>query len=341
MAIYRFSAQMISRSSGRSCVAAAAYRSGSELVDERTGTVHDYRRKGGVVHSEIVVPVGAPQWATERARLWNEVETTEKRKDAQLARDVELALPRELTTAQQIELVRQFVREQFVDAGMVADLAIHDPLASDGQRQPHAHVMLTTRPIGPKGFGAKAREWNDKERLEGWRAQWAAHVNRALERAGVDQRVDHRRLDVQRQEAEQLAIQAHDAGMPEVAGQAARRAQDLDREPEPKLGPAAAAMERQGIQTDRGDHLRATKARNAERQDLWKQIREWGEEIREQAMQKLREVADRAKQAKQDLVARLRQVDTTRLRDALDRRRSAEQSADKKITPPKGWGPVR
>lgn len=347
MAIYRFSAQMISRSAGRSSVAASAYRSGSELIDQRTGTVHDYRRKGGVVHSEIIAPDAAPQWATERARLWNEVETTEKRKDAQLARDVELALPRELTTVQQVELVREFVQEQFVNDGMVADVAIHDPLASDGQRQPHAHVMLTTRQIGPDGFGPKARQWNDKEKLEAWRSQWAVHVNRALERAGVDLQVDHRRLDVQRIEAERLAKVAHLSGDSEKARAAERRAQDLDREPQPKLGKTALAMERRGEKSDRGDLWRAAMARNANRADLWKMIRAWGNQIRDQVrdpiMQKLEAVKHQAAAAKQDLAARLRQANLTRLQESLDQRRQAEQAPEKNHTPSKGrdWGPSR
>lgn len=301
MAIYRFSAQMISRSAGRSAVAASAYRSGQELACERTGEVHDYSRKGGVVHSEIMAPDGAPEWATDRARLWNEVEAAEKRKDAQLAREVEIALPRELTREQQIDLTREFVREQFVSKGMVADIAIHEPKASDGDRQPHAHVMLTTRQIGPEGFGAKAREWNDRAQVEGWREAWANHANRALERAGHEQRIDHRSLDAQRQDA--------------MARGDERRAQDLDREPQPKLGPTAAAMERQGIQTDRGDQLRGVQARNIERQGLWQQVREWGGQIREQAAAKLRELAEQASQVKRDLAARLHQADTTRLRE--------------------------
>lgn len=301
MAIYRFSAQMISRSAGRSAVAASAYRSGQELACERTGEVHDYSRKGGVVHSEIIAPDGAPEWATDRARLWNEVEAAEKRKDAQLAREVELALPRELSREQQTELVRGFVRDQFVSKGMVADVAIHETRASDGDRQPHAHVMLTTRQIGPEGFGQKAREWNDRAQVEGWREAWASHANRALERAGHEQRIDHRSLDAQR----------HDA----LARGDERRAQDLDREPQPKLGPVAAAMERQGIQTDRGDQLRATQARNEARQSLWEQIRGLGAQIREQAAQRLREAAEKARQVKDDLAARLRQADTTRLRE--------------------------
>lgn len=287
MAIYRFSAQMISRSAGRSAVAAAAYRAGAELTCDRTGQVHDYTRKGGVVFSEIMGPDGAPEWATDRARLWNEVEATEKRKDAQLAREVELALPRELTPDQRLELVRSFVRSEFVSRGMVADIAIHEPKASDGGQQPHAHVMLTTRTLGPEGFQGKNRDWNDKGLLESWREAWANHANWALELAGQEPRIDHRSLEAQHQDA--LAMGDD------------RKAQDLDREPQPKLGPTAAAMERAGIQTDRGDTLRATLLRNADRKALWERIRE---------------LSARTVEAVKDLAGLLKGADLSALKEA-------------------------
>lgn len=287
MAIYRFSAQMISRSSGRSAVAAAAYRAGAELTCDRTGQVHDYTRKGGVVSSEIIAPNGAPEWTADRARLWNAVEAAEKRKDAQLAREVELALPRELTADQRLELVRSFVRSEFVSRGMVADIAIHEPKASDGGQQPHAHVMLTTRTLGPEGFQGKNRDWNDKGLLESWREAWANHANRALELAGQEQRIDHRSLEAQRQDA--LAMGDD------------RKAQDLDREPQPKLGPTAAAMERAGIQTDRGDTLRATLLRNADRKALWERIRE---------------LSARTVEAVKDLAGLLKGADLSALKEA-------------------------
>lgn len=193
MAIYRFSAQVIGRSSGRSATAAAAYRAGVEIVDVRTGELHDYTRRSGVDAAFIVAPESAPPWALDRASLWNAVEAAEKRKDAQLAREVQLALPHELTPAQREALVREFVQAQFVDRGMVADVALHAPGKGD-DRNHHAHVMLTMRTLGPEGFGGKAREWNDKAVLEGWRVEWEQAANRALERAGIEARIDHRSL---------------------------------------------------------------------------------------------------------------------------------------------------
>ena len=121
MAIYHFSAQVISRGAGRSAVAAAAYRSASELHDERAGRAHDFSAKSDVVHSEVLLPEGAPERLSDRATLWNEVEAVEKRKDAQLAREVEFALPRELSREEGVALAREFVAEQFVSRGMVAD----------------------------------------------------------------------------------------------------------------------------------------------------------------------------------------------------------------------------
>lgn len=212
VAIYHCSAKVIGRSSGRSATGAAAYRAGEKIVDHRTGLIHDYTRKGGVDHAQIIAPAGAPEWATDRSALWNEVEAAEKRKDAQLCREVEVAIPRELTVDQQRQLVLDFAREQFVARGMVADVAFHH---QDGEN-PHAHILLTTRTIGPDGFGQKAREWNDRALLEQWRSQWAEHANRALERAGHAERIDHRSL----------------------------ADQGIDRQPTQHLGPTATAIER-------------------------------------------------------------------------------------------------
>ncbi|AZV40573.1 Ti-type conjugative transfer relaxase TraA [Komagataeibacter xylinus] len=147
MAIYHLHAKVISRATGRSAVAAAAYRAASRLHDVRLDRDHDFSNKSGVVHSEILLPDGAPERFLDRATLWNEVEAIEKRKDAQLAREVEFSIPREMTQAQGIALARDFVREQFVERGMVADLNVHWDIGEDGQAKPHAHVMLSTRRI--------------------------------------------------------------------------------------------------------------------------------------------------------------------------------------------------
>ncbi|HET6344635.1 MAG TPA: MobQ family relaxase, partial [Myxococcota bacterium] len=187
MAIFHLTAQVIKRSEGRSVVAAAAYRAAERLVDERLGVVHNFTRKGGVEHREILVPDNAPAWALDRERLWNEVERSEKRIDAQLARELRLALPKELDAQQQVELVRGYLRDHFVSAGMIADLAIH----RDNADNPHAHILLTMREVGPEGFGKKARDWNRVEALESWREQWALCCNQSLARCGLRSRVTH------------------------------------------------------------------------------------------------------------------------------------------------------
>ncbi|WP_342353006.1 Ti-type conjugative transfer relaxase TraA [Legionella busanensis] len=197
MAIYRFSAQIISRSQGRSIVAASAYRSGENLVDERTGVIYDFTDKNDVVYKEIFLPANAPGWMSDRSQLWNAVELGEKRKDAQLAREVQLALPRELSIKQNIELVREFVNTEFVTRGMVADVCFHNPKDDEGLTQPHAHILLSLRQAHAEGFGLKERSWNDKALLEHWREEWANLENRHLALHGIDQRVDHRSYQAQ------------------------------------------------------------------------------------------------------------------------------------------------
>jgi Ti-type conjugative transfer relaxase TraA len=193
MAIYHLSAKVVSRGKGQSVVAAAAYRAGQVLTDEATGTMHDYTRKAGVEHREIQAPEGAPSWAMDRAQLWNRVELIEKRKDAQLAREIEVGLPIELNAKDQVRLLREFVRREFVAKGMVADFAIH----RDHGHNPHAHILLTTRKISSKGFGPKERAWNDRAQLLAWRAAWAEVTNEHLAEAGLAVRIDHRTLKAQ------------------------------------------------------------------------------------------------------------------------------------------------
>ena len=150
-------------------MASAAYRSGSRLRDERLDRAQDFTAKRGVVHSEVMLPEHAPETWSGRERLWNDVEAFEVRKDAQLAREVEFALPREMTRAQGIELARDFVRGEFVALGMIADLNVHWDMAEDGMPKPHAHVMLTMRAVDENGFGRKVRDWNRTEMVERWR----------------------------------------------------------------------------------------------------------------------------------------------------------------------------
>ena len=237
MADYRFSAKVIKRSNGQSAVASSAYRSATRLCDERTGQTCDYSRKSGVIHSEVMAPEATPDWMHDRAQLWNAVEAVERRKDAQLAREVQLSLPHELTDAQRHDLVRGFVQEQFVGKGMIADLAIHAPSREGDRRNHHAHVMLTMRELAGDGFGNKAREWNATDQLEQWREQWAHHQNRALERHGHPARVDHRSFE----------------------------ARGIDREPTQHLGPVASDMERKGKASRIGDENRQAHTNNIER----------------------------------------------------------------------------
>ncbi|MDF2627211.1 MAG: MobA/MobL family protein [Symbiobacteriaceae bacterium] len=230
MAIYYLNAQVIGRSAGRSATGAAAYRAGERIVDERTGQVFDYTKRRGEIETEIMAPTGAPEWVQDRSQLWNQVEKAERRADAQVAREIVVAFPKELTPGEQRELVRGYVEEQFVSLGMVADVAIHR-----NPNNPHAHIMLTMREIGPKGFPAKKnREWNRPEMLERWRAEWANHANRALERAHVEDRIDHRSLNDQGSE----------------------------RLPQVHLGPHASALERQGVKTEKGNHNRTVQQHN-------------------------------------------------------------------------------
>src|SRR5690348_8572134 len=197
MAIYHLHAKVIARKSGSSAVASAAYRSASWLRDERLGRDQDFSAKRGVVHSEVMLPENAPAAWSDRERLWNDVEAFEIRKDAQLAREVEFALPREMTQAQGIELARDFVQSEFMDRGMIADLNVHWDMAEDGMPKPHAHVMLTMRAVDENGFGQKVRDWNRTAMVQRWRRRWAEHANERLADLDIDARIDHRSLEAQ------------------------------------------------------------------------------------------------------------------------------------------------
>jgi len=184
-----FDAKVISRAKGQSAVASAAYRAGEKLHDERLNKTFDYTRKEKVVYKEIMTPENAPAWAKDRETLWNKVEQSENRKDAQLTRDLIVAIPRELPSEQQIALVREFVQENFVNHGMIADVCIHENRTADGGKNPHAHIMLTLRELDGDGFGKKNREWNQKDVLLKWRNEWEKTVNKHLEQAGRPERV--------------------------------------------------------------------------------------------------------------------------------------------------------
>ncbi len=236
MAIYHFSAKVIQRSHGGSAVRAASYRSASRLEDERLGQTYDYEAKSDVKHSEILLPSGAPERWLDRSVLWNEVEAIERRKDAVLAREVEFALPRELSQAEGITLAQAFVREQFVARGMVADLNMHWGQAGDGAVQPHAHVMLSMRAVDGDGFGKKQRDWNDVALLREWRERWASLANERLSAQGHDVRIDHR----------------------------SNAAQGIELEPQNKIGPAGARRAARGEDAERAAEHEAIAWRNGE-----------------------------------------------------------------------------
>jgi Ti-type conjugative transfer relaxase TraA len=192
LAIYHLTVHIISRARGQSAVAAAAYRAGALLRDERYGDTHNYVGKRGVIHSEIMAPEAIPTWVRDREALWNRVEASEFRKDSQLARVVEVGLPIELSADERLALVRDYIATEFVAQGMVADFCIR------GQaHNPHAHILLTLRQITAEGFGPKQRGWNGKAVLHRWRAAWAECANEHLARAGHAVRIDHRTLEAQ------------------------------------------------------------------------------------------------------------------------------------------------
>lgn len=253
MAIYHCSIKIIGRSSGRSAVACAAYRSGTKLYDEELQKQNDYTGKKGVVYSEIMLPENAPSDFADREKLWNEVHKIESKSNAQLAREVEVALPRELSREKQIKLTQEYVRENFVKRGMAADFAIHD----NGDGNPHAHIMLTTRgfkangqweakektvykldengekiPVidpatGQQKIGARNRkvwervtasvtDWNDQSNAELWRANWAKSCNQYL---SAERQIDHRSFARQGKEEEPTIHEGYAAREMEKRGE--------------------------------------------------------------------------------------------------------------------------
>jgi len=280
VAIYHLSIKIISRGKGgKSSVAAAAYRAGEKITNEYDGVIHDYTRKGGVVHTEILLPDNAPAEFSDRAVLWNAVEKIEKAKNSQLAREIELALPVELTREQNISLVREYVKQHFVNAGMCADICIHDK--NDGN--PHAHIMLTMRPFtedkswsdkqkkeyildkdGNKIYDKKKRsykcksipttDWNEQTKAEEWRQGWAETANNYLVmHSGTHIKIDHRSYE----------------------------RQGIDQIPTIHLGVAAHQMEKRGIRTERGNINREIEVNNRNLRQLKARIvklQKWAKE---------------------------------------------------------------
>jgi Ti-type conjugative transfer relaxase TraA len=249
MAIYHLSMKTVSRSSGRSAVGAAAYRSGTCLTNERDGLTHDYTRKGGIEHAEIVLPEGAnAEWAHDRETLWNAAEFAEKRKDARVAREIEVALPHELTGDERLELVREFSQSLADRYGVAVDFAIHTPDDNMDIRNHHAHILMTTRQVGADGLGDKTElerenKWlkahdlpTTDEQLKALRVEWEETANLALARAGHDIRIDHR----------------------------SHQDRGLEIEPTQHVGVHATQMDRRGKEVERERLAEAARARNAE-----------------------------------------------------------------------------
>jgi MobA/MobL family len=243
MAIYHLSVKPMSRKGGRSATAAIAYRSAEKIHDLTSDEVFDYTRKRGVEHKEIVLPTSAAKldinWARDRQELWNAAEMAEKRKDARVAREYEVALPHELKAEQRVELVRAFASELANRYGVAVDFAIHKPHRNGDERNTHAHIMTTTREITATGLGRKTDiELGDRDRgkkglgsaaeeIEFIRARWGALTNEHLKEQQLEIRVDHRSLE----------------------------AQGINREPTTHVGPAVSALERRGIETEVGKRI--------------------------------------------------------------------------------------
>jgi hypothetical protein len=264
MAQYHFHANIIKRSQGHSAVASAAYRSGEKIRDERIGDTFDYRRRRGILYTDIMAPDNVLSWMLNRAQLWNGVEKIEKRTDSQLARSVDISLMSELSLDKNIELLRAFVKEQWVDRGMIADIAIHEPGPDGDARNIHAHIMLTMREIDEDGFGQKQRDWNDKNELMQWREAWAKHANHMLEREGFEERIDHRSLIDQ----------------------------GIGREPTIHVGPAGKGMEKKHQVSERAEQNRELKHINDELERLQADLKKAEDRLAE--LQRLQATGDTA-----------------------------------------------
>lgn len=261
MSLYHFHVGQIKRSAGRSAVECAAYRAGERLYSEYYGLVSDYTRKGGVMHSEILLPPHAPREYADRQILWNAVEDAEHNRNAQLAYSFDIALQNEFTLDENIALARKFLLDNFVTRGMIADFTVHHPDKDGGIANPHFHVMCPIRPLNPDGtWGAKQRrvyradgkfdavpttDWGKPETLEAWREAWAALCNTKFEEKSLPCRIDHRSYE--RQGIEQL--------------------------PTVHEGVAVRQMEAKGIVTDKGEHNRWIKSASAMLRTLGERIK--------------------------------------------------------------------
>ena len=304
IAIYHCSIKIVSRGKGKSAVAAAAYRSGEKLTNEWDGLTHDYTKKGGVVHSEILLPAHAPPAFSDRSTLWNSVELSEKSNNAQLAREVEIALPVELSREEQTRLVREYCSSQFVSKGMIADFNLHDT----GGGNPHAHILLTMRPLDERGAwlpkskkeyvldenGEKIRlpsgryktrkvdlvDWNNRENAEVWRRAWADLANDFLAQNNRPERIDHRSYE----------------------------RQGIDQLPTVHVGVSATQMEKKGIVTERGELNRNINAANRilrEIRRLVRGLKDWIAELKERKAALLEALTEARAQASEPTIPQL------------------------------------
>lgn len=219
MAIFHLHCKIIKRSDGRTSTSAAAYRAGIKIYDKRTGIMFDYSSKSDVSESIILCPDNSPEWASDRSTLWNSVEETEKRKDSQLCREIEVSIPIELSNQLKKKLVLDFVKREFIKIGMIADISFHKL----NENNPHAHIMLTMRDVDKTGFLKKNRSWNDKEFINKWRESWQDRANLALHQQGSSKRIDCRSL----------------------------RAQGIERRPTQHIGPAPKSIAIEGREVEK------------------------------------------------------------------------------------------
>ncbi|MBV9825371.1 MAG: MobA/MobL family protein [Alphaproteobacteria bacterium] len=315
MAIYSLQVKAISRSAGRSVVAAAAYRAAENIGDDRLGVVWDFTRKQGVLHSEIMIPADAPEWARDRAELWNAAERAEdkstRRSQGKTGRDIILAIPHELSDDERIAAVREFAGALVERYGVAVDFAVHAPDRHGDQRNYHAHLLMTTRRIEADGFGAKTRELDDYTRgpreIEAIRMMWERIGNRVLAEAGHDSRIDCRSF----------------------------ADQGIDREATVHLGPVASGMERKGEATDLGDRNRAAQARNAERDRLRDSREAVSAEIIDLAAERERREAEAALRAAIRTHSPPRVLETITQRRATFIRADLNRALSQVITDPK------
>jgi ATP-dependent exoDNAse (exonuclease V) alpha subunit len=198
MAIFHLEFKIVKRSEGMSSCRKAAYHARCRITDDRTGNTYDFSHRTDLFHHQILAPASAPAHIIKSSTaLWNEVERVERQKDGQTARYFDVAIPCELNNEDRIKLVVEYCQKNFVDKGMIADIAFHDLNGGN----PHAHVMLTLKPIAADGFGKKERSWNNKKNAILWRESWSVIANRYLTAAGSYERIDHRSIGAQHAEA--------------------------------------------------------------------------------------------------------------------------------------------